>query len=531
MQAGSLFAQDFNHLVKQLLRDEYEAFTAALSAQPPVSIRCNRLKVDAILSCKGSDAQEKNVFSLFADAEGMMQPEQIPWCATGYYLPRRPHFASDPLFHAGVYYVQEASSMFLEQAVRTLLADPETVKSGVKALDLCAAPGGKSTHLLTLLPHNSLLVCNEVIRSRCMILAENIAKWGYANTIITQNDPKDFGRLPHFFDIIIADLPCSGEGMFRKNPDARNEWSIAQVKFCASRQRRIIRDVWEALKPGGYLIYSTCTFNTVENEDNVEALADELGAEIIPISMMPEWNIKGASGYEIIYPEWNRKEEKNHEMPVYRFFPHRIRGEGFFLALLRKAEVSPGVREARAVIRSSEVRGTSTGIRSSRTAIRGSGTAIRGSGADSNLRVLLTNPEKFVFRNESPKYKSGKIGDSFRDMRYALPISHESTFTILSEYVNILSAGLLLGEFKGDDFVPSTLLALSTELNVYAFPAIELTYEQAISYLQRETLSLPADKPKGFLLTTYRNIPLGFIKNTGIRANNLYRPGSLFLTL
>ena len=277
---------DFIQRTKRLLQDEFEAFALALETEPPVSIRTNPQKFGAIhlkpASIKGSDWF------------GMMQMEKVPWCETGYYLPQRPSFMLDPLFHAGAYYVQEASSMFLEQAVLTILSNPDIAKNGITALDLCAAPGGKSTHLLTLLPDDGLLVSNEIIRSRCLILAENIAKWGHSNCFITQNDPKDFRHFPHFFDFIVADLPCSGEGLFRKNPDARKEWSDEQVNFCASRQRRIIRDVWDALKPGGYLIYSTCTFNTEENEDNVEALSDELGAEIVPIPVRPEWNISGA---------------------------------------------------------------------------------------------------------------------------------------------------------------------------------------------------------------------------------------------
>ncbi|MDR2473198.1 MAG: rRNA cytosine-C5-methyltransferase [Tannerella sp.] len=281
---------------KELLPDDYEALFAAIDTEPPVSIRFNRYK-----------------------ASGTVDYKPVLWCDRGYYLPERPSFTFDPLFHAGVYYVQEASSMFVEQAFKTILASEGN--AGLSVLDLCAAPGGKSTHILDLLPDNSLLVANEIIRSRCAILAENIAKWGNPNVIVTNSAPARFAKEKGLFDVIIADLPCSGEGMFRKDRVARKEWSVDNVLMCADRQRHIVSDVWQALKPGGRLIYSTCTFNTEENEDNVSRLASELGAEVIDIPVKPEWNIVGAL---------------KHDIPAYRFFPHRTRGEGFFLAMMRK---------------------------------------------------------------------------------------------------------------------------------------------------------------------------------------------------
>ena len=269
-----------------------------MQADVPVSIRINEKK--------GTPAPVTDI-----------PDNRVAWCDTGYYLPERLSFTFDPLFHAGAYYVQEASSMFLEQAVRS------HVKTPVRCLDLCAAPGGKSTHLAACLPEGSLLVSNEVIRSRSHILAENIAKWGNPNCIVTNNDPKEIGCLTHFFDVIIADVPCSGEGMFRKDTDSTGEWSIANVELCAGRGRRIIHDVWNALKPGGLLIYSTCTYNTEEDEENIHYITEELGAEALPIPIKDEWQITGPLKY-------------NH--PVYRFFPHKTKGEGFFLAALRKAD-------------------------------------------------------------------------------------------------------------------------------------------------------------------------------------------------
>ena len=210
--------------------------------------------------------------------------------------------------------------MFVGQVLQQYLSEEPVVM-----LDLCAAPGGKSTHACSLLPAGSLLVANEVIRNRSQILAENLTKWGYPGVVVTNNDPADFSRLGVFFDVILTDVPCSGEGMFRKDPRAIEEWSSDNVEICWQRQRRIIADIWQCLKPGGILIYSTCTYNTKEDEENVRWICDEFGAEVLPLDISSEWNITGnlLAGTDF---------------PVYRFLPHKTKGEGFFLAVLRKPE-------------------------------------------------------------------------------------------------------------------------------------------------------------------------------------------------
>ena len=215
--------------------EEYEKLVSALQQEPPVSIRLNRLKVHRL--------KVENALSV-----------QPPWSSEGIYLDERLTFTFDPLFHAGCYYVQEASSMFVEQVLRQHVTKP------VVMLDLCAAPGGKSTHARSVLPEGSLLVANEVIRNRSQILAENLTKWGHPDVVVTNNDPADFSALPSFFDVILTDVPCSGEGMFRKDSVAVEEWSPENVEICWQRQRRIIADVWPSLKPGGILIYSTSTY-------------------------------------------------------------------------------------------------------------------------------------------------------------------------------------------------------------------------------------------------------------------------------
>ena len=484
-----MLKSDFIRNAQLLLQDEYEAFETALNTDPVVSLRINPTK-------SGSHH--------LRNAAGS---KKIPWCETGYYLSQRPLFISDPLFHAGTYYVQEAASMFLEQAIKTiLLDDPEISKKGMTTLDLCAAPGGKSTHLLDLIPENSLLVCNEIIRNRCAILEENMAKWGRVNTIITQSDPQQFGRMPHFFDVIVADLPCSGEGMFRKDHAARKEWSMDHVHFCASRQRRIIRDVWNALKPGGYLIYSTCTFNTEENEDNITMLADELDAEIIPVTIKREWNISCGWVHHDNAGKLTEKPEETRggELPVYRFFPHRTRSEGFFLALMRKTGANQHESKILTTSKTNSRKNKHTQT------------------VPSHIKDMLLNPEKYAFRFLNTSSNAGKRILKDTSHIYAIPLQHENALSTLAEGIHIISAGLPLGELNNNDLSPSASLALSTALNIHTWPTVDLSCEQAISYLKKETIPLPANTPKRRILVTFRNIPLGFVKNIGARVNNLY---------
>ena len=257
----------FADYTRTLLGDEdYKELVTSLESEQSVSIRLNPLKPFAFRS--GEHA--------------------VPWCTSGFYLEERPTFTFDPLFHAGCYYVQEASSMFVEQALKQYMGEEPVVM-----LDLCAAPGGKSTHIRSLLPDNSLLIANEVIRNRSQILAENLTKWGHPDVVVTNSDPSDFTPLEDFFDVILTDVPCSGEGMFRKDPVAISEWSPENVEICRQRQRRIIADIWPCLKPGGILIYSTCTYNTKENEENIRWIRDEFGAEVLPLDVAEEWNITG----------------------------------------------------------------------------------------------------------------------------------------------------------------------------------------------------------------------------------------------
>ena len=280
-------------------------FLGAFDEEAPTSIRINPRKIP----------QKNNRPSV----------TPVPWCAEGCYLEDRPQFTFDPFFHAGCYYVQEAASMFVTHVVRSLL--PSCFPTGpIEALDMCAAPGGKSTALRTVLPEGSQLVSNEPIPTRAQILLENITKWGWSDSIVTNNYPRDFRKAKTTFDLILCDVPCSGEGMFRRDPATINEWSLQNVEKCWRLQREIVADAWECLAPGGILIYSTCTFNTKENEENVRWIMENYDAEVLEIPTDPSWNIIGSllSGFDA---------------PVYRFIPGITQSEGLFMAVFKKRGV------------------------------------------------------------------------------------------------------------------------------------------------------------------------------------------------
>ncbi|MDD3038416.1 rRNA cytosine-C5-methyltransferase [Bacteroides sp.] len=445
--------------------EEYEMFADSLQQESPVSIRLNNVKwkMDS----------EKSLLN------------KVLWASEGYYLDERLTFTFDPLFHAGCYYVQEASSMFVEQVIRQYVKEP------VIMLDLCAAPGGKSTHARSVLPQGSLLVANEVIRNRSQILAENLTKWGNPDVVVTNNDPADFQKLPSFFDVILADVPCSGEGMFRKDPVAVEEWSPENVEICWQRQRRIIGDIWSCLKPGGILVYSTCTYNTKEDEENVCWIREELGAELLSLNIREEWNITS-----------NLLNEDH--MPVYHFLPHKTKGEGFFLAALRKP------------ITESEVDVdyiTVTGKNSKKKEKKGGASA------------SLVSKENLVMAN-------GWLNEGVSDTYLLLAEGNEiqvfprlfaDELVAMKQSLRVIQAGVRIGEVKGKDLIPAHALAMSTSIfRQEAFTTEEITYQQAIAYLRKEAITLPVTAFRGYILLTYRNVPLGFVKNIGNRANNLY---------
>ena len=298
---------DFVAETRRIMGDErFNRFLGAFEEEAPVSVRVN---------------VKRELSHLLTSSPTHLQ--QVPWCKEGFYLAERPQFTFDPLLHAGCYYVQEASSMFVTHILRTYLSPLVSHLSPLAALDACAAPGGKSTAMRSVLPEDCVLVSNEPMGNRAQILLENITKWGALNCIVTNNYPRDFKKAKLKFDVILCDVPCSGEGMFRKDPNAINEWSIQNVEKCWQLQREIVADAWECLNPGGLFIYSTCTYNTKENEENIRWILENFDAEVLDIPVDPSWNITGSllAGFDA---------------PVYRFIPGITRGEGLFACALRK---------------------------------------------------------------------------------------------------------------------------------------------------------------------------------------------------
>ncbi|TFH33337.1 MAG: rRNA methyltransferase [Bacteroidia bacterium] len=388
---------------------------------------------------------------------------KVEWCSTGYYLPERPQFTLDPHFHAGAYYVQESSSMFLEEVFRQVAGD----NRNLNILDLCGAPGGKATHLASIAGPGSLVVTNEVVRQRAAVLAENISKWGTGNVMVTSNDPARFSQLPGFFDILVVDAPCSGEGMFRKN-EVVNEWSLANTRLCSERQKRILIDSWDSLKGGGLLIYSTCTFNPEENERNIGWLHDKKGAESVRLEINPDWGIAEIE-YRGIYG--------------YGFYPGRVRGEGFFITVCRKPDET-GYKPA-------------------------------GSG---RIKTNISGKDRSI----AGEWTSADPSGLFRlDNLLIYSATGLNILSILKSRLNIVKAGTAIATVKGSSYIPGHELALSTLLRREAFPVISVNLEEALGYLRRETLSFNSDAP-GWNLVDYEGSVAGFVKNIGSRFNNYY---------
>jgi NOL1/NOP2/fmu family ribosome biogenesis protein len=360
--------------------------------------------------------------------------------------------------------------MFLEQAILHSVDAKDGTKK-LNVLDLCAAPGGKSTHLLSLLGPDSLLVSNEMIRSRSGILAENITKWGNANVIVTNNDAESFQKLPGFFDLVVVDAPCSGEGLFRKEPEAITEWSPKNVELCFKRQRRILADIWPALKENGILIYSTCTYNRMENEENIRWLKEHKQVTFLELPLDNNWGI-----------------EKVNENGItgYRFYPHQLEGEGFFLSVMKKNDSQERVRSSR---------------------------------NKSRLTVLKKIPSQLVdWINHAERFAFLQWGELIR----FLPLNTISSAQQIIDNLNIVSAGIGAASLKHDKVIPEHSLAMCPTLNPEMINTLDLSVEDALDYLRKKPMIAPENSPRGFVLVRYESVPIGWINIIPNRINNLY---------
>ncbi len=427
--------KDVVHRLQQQRGQEVSGLLSALKDEPAVSIRVNEAKWNSPIL------------------------EPVPWCATGHYLAARPSFTFDPLFHAGAYYVQEASSMLLEQAIKATGMHERPIL----ALDLCAAPGGKSTHLRSSLHHDSLLVSNEVDRKRLSTLVENLWKWGAPNCVVTGSPPSHFSALPGTFDLIVVDAPCSGEGMFRKDPFALQQWSPDLVTQCTLLQRDILDHAWSSLRPRGYLIYSTCTWETSENEGQLQRFIEQ-GADAITIPIDPSWGVLPV---------------EHNGVKGLRCYPHNVRGEGFFLAALRKAN---------------DV---------------GASFAARSFGHTS----MKDNEALNWLQDDRVWTALEHKGDLF-----AVDREHASMVALLTSVLSVASPGVPLAEFKGGIAQPHHALALSTALDRTHFSDVALDRGQALDHLRGAALK--ATNAQGTALGTFEDLGLGWLRGAGNRWNN-----------
>ncbi|MBK7410211.1 MAG: RNA methyltransferase [Saprospirales bacterium] len=427
-----------------LLGQEYPAFLEALEQPAPVSIRLHPAK---------------------PSRWGKESLETVPWHPDGRYLTERPVFTLDPLFQAGAYYVQEASSMLIAEAVRQL-AD---LNRPLRALDLCAAPGGKTTLLASLLPEDSLLIANEVIQSRTVPLRHNIAKWGLPHVWACNHDSREFEPLASYFDLVLVDAPCSGEGLFRKDSEAISEWSLNNVELCCGRQKRILADAAPLLAPGGILLYSTCTYNQQEDSENARWLASEFGLEYRPLQFPSDWGIADTGvGYQC--------------------YPHRVKGEGFFLACFQK----PGTGKS----------------------------APSPLGRPNKKWTLPPRPDLNTWgKTWIHPEKEAVFLQNINQELWFLPAALLEEALFLSSILYRLLPGQAFGQQKGKDLVPAPELALSTWLHP-EIPSVELDQPQALRFMRKEPLE--GISGAGWHLMRYEGLGLGWAKLLPNRLNNYF---------
>ena len=437
---------------KQLGAEEAERLFEALDSVSPVAVRLNPAKCG-----------DEGVWS---------DGEAIEWSANGRKLKERPSFTLDTAFHAGAYYVQEAASQFIDYVI-----SGEELQ-GKRVLDMCAAPGGKSTIYSTAVGIDGLVVANEYVRTRANVLADNVRKWGMGNVLVTNNAPEHIAQFEGWFDLVAVDAPCSGEGMFRKEEVAREDWSEDAVKMCAARQLSIVREAWQSLKEGGLFIYSTCTFNDDEDEGVLEVFIDEMGEVFEPsrkIDIDEKWGVVvGEVG----------------AFQTFRFFPHKTDSEGLFVAVARKAEsATQRTPKARKKVMQE---------------------------VDKTSRKELSR-----WLQESDKYTYAMVADTI----YAYRTEQFKAVQALSEGLTAIYSGVAMGQIFKGKLKPDWALSQYVDLERKAVAVVELTEEDALNYLRKRDIAV-GDMVDGMNLVTHNGCALGFAKRVGMRSNNLY-PNSL----
>ena len=436
----------FVETMRQVLGEEAELLFAALDSEPVVSIRLNPYKPAEVFA-----------------------GEAIGWSLNGRYLESRPQFTLDAHMHGGAYYVQEASSQFVEYLLRDV--DME----GARVLDMCAAPGGKTTIYSTLVGRGGLVVANDINRSRTLALADNVQRWGLGNVVVTCNEPRHIGAFRDWFDVVAVDAPCSGEGMFRKMPEAREEWSPSSPEMCATRQREILAEAWRTLRPGGRLIYSTCTFNPIEDEGVVEWLVQEYGDDLESVDRVE------------VQDEWGITCKSIGVFQCFHFYPHMARGEGFFVAIARKKA---------GVIR-----------RDTPKSRRKVFAPVAKSDAMEVMR-WVDDAQGVVLR---------MVGDTI----YGYDSRVIEDVTSLSESLSVVYSGVAMGQIFKGKLKPEHALAMYVGLNAEVVPRVEVSEEDALSYLRRQDVAA-SQFEEGVNLVCYRGVAIGFVKRIGARCNNMY---------
>lgn len=428
----------------------------------------------------------------------------VRWSKWGCRLAERPVYTLHPLFHCGAYYVQDSSSMFVGEMLRRGLIGFNADGRNVRALDLCAAPGGKTTDLAASLRESFgdcfVVVANEYVKTRCQVLSDNLALWGEPNVVITNEDPKKFSDLGPFFDIMLTDVPCSGEGMFRKDSTAVDEWSPELVAMCRDRQRKILKDVWGALRPGGLLLYSTCTFNRHENDLNALWIEEELDAE----NITPEMDYPGAL-----------RTEKG-----YSLVPGMVDGEGQYCALFRKNQYGcDGHSMALDADSASHGSGTNhslTGLPAANAfgakQKKSSSSAVKNQKCETRVHAALPDGA----------FKIEMCQQVVSDIVRAVPRGILPEVEYIESIMRTVRAGVTAGQIKGKDIVPTSDLALSTAISDGFWQDVKVDRSTALSYFHRDSITLPPDTPKGYVTLSFKGLKLGFVKNIGNRCNNLH---------